>query len=98
MSIAGMDALDQGTIDRALRNLDGTARKEWLGANAILGTSLAVAYLIGTLAVFGGFRLIGYPVRYASVAWPRSWWQINAARAQYFLKKGADALAPTPVS
>ena len=68
-------------------------RPFWTIVLRYCGTSLAVAYLIGTLAVFGGFRLIGYPVRYASVAWPRSWWQINAARAQYFLKKGADALA-----
>jgi len=39
----GMDARDQAAIDRALRDLDGTANKSRLGANAILGVSLAVA-------------------------------------------------------
>ncbi len=41
--IVGMDALDQVAIDRALRDLDGTPNKGRLGANAILGISLAVA-------------------------------------------------------
>jgi hypothetical protein len=38
-------------------------------------------------------RAIGYPVSYVAVAWPRSWWRIDVARAEYFLKKGANALA-----
>ncbi len=42
--IIGMDALDQGEIDRALINIDGTHNKAKLGANAILGVSLAVAH------------------------------------------------------
>jgi enolase len=43
-AIKGMSALDQGKIDRALIKLDGTPDKSRLGANAILGTSLAVAH------------------------------------------------------
>ena len=39
----GLDALDQRGIDRGLIDLDGTDNKARLGANAILGTSLAVA-------------------------------------------------------
>jgi len=39
----GLDALDQRGIDRGLIDLDGTDNKAHLGANAILGTSLAVA-------------------------------------------------------
>jgi enolase len=39
----GMDALDQRGIDRGLLDLDGTDNKARFGANAILGTSLAVA-------------------------------------------------------
>src|ERR1700681_2488536 len=39
----GMDARDQARIDRALCDLDGTADKSRLGANAVLGASLAVA-------------------------------------------------------
>ncbi|MFO1083890.1 MAG: phosphopyruvate hydratase [Reyranellaceae bacterium] len=41
--LAGLDALEQIKIDRALIELDGTANKGRLGANAILGASLAVA-------------------------------------------------------
>nr|MQY80822.1 phosphopyruvate hydratase [Dehalococcoidia bacterium] len=42
-SIKGMAATDQEAIDRKLIELDGTDNKSYLGANAILGTSLAVA-------------------------------------------------------
>lgn len=41
--IVGLDARDQALIDRAMCELDGTENKERLGANAILGVSLAVA-------------------------------------------------------
>ncbi|MFH1646585.1 MAG: phosphopyruvate hydratase [Chloroflexota bacterium] len=43
-SIVGMAATDQAKIDRALIELDGTPDKSKLGANAILGASLAVAH------------------------------------------------------
>jgi enolase len=42
-AIRGADAADQGTLDRRLLELDGTPNKGRLGANAILGVSLAVA-------------------------------------------------------
>ena len=42
-AIAGMSALEQAAIDQRLIELDGTANKARLGANATLGTSLAVA-------------------------------------------------------
>ena len=42
-TIEGFDALEQRTIDRILCDLDGTDNKARLGANAILGTSLAIA-------------------------------------------------------
>ncbi|MHA2427661.1 MAG: phosphopyruvate hydratase, partial [Candidatus Hermodarchaeia archaeon] len=42
-AIIGMDAREQQTIDAKLRELDGTPNKSRLGANAILGVSLAVA-------------------------------------------------------
>ncbi len=41
--IGGLDALDQRLVDRVMIELDGTDNKARLGANAILGTSLAVA-------------------------------------------------------
>jgi enolase len=43
-SVAGLDAADQQGLDRALIALDGTANKSRLGANAILGVSLAAAH------------------------------------------------------
>jgi enolase len=42
-ALVGFDALDQRDIDRVLLELDGTDNKSRLGANAILGVSLAVA-------------------------------------------------------
>jgi enolase 1/2/3 len=42
-AIAGRDVLDQEALDRALIELDGTPNKSRLGANAILGVSLAAA-------------------------------------------------------
>ncbi len=42
-AIVGMDALDQSRVDQAMLRLDGTPNKSRLGANAILGVSLAVA-------------------------------------------------------
>ena len=41
--LAGWDALDQAAIDQQMITIDGTANKSKLGANAILGVSLAVA-------------------------------------------------------
>src|SRR5579884_1448170 len=43
-AVAGLDAADQAALDRALVALDGTANKSRLGANAILGVSLAAAH------------------------------------------------------
>ena len=43
-ALLGMDALDQAKIDQILLELDGTPNKERLGANAILGASLATAH------------------------------------------------------
>jgi enolase len=42
-AVEGLDALDQRSLDQALADLDGTDNKGRLGANALLGVSLAVA-------------------------------------------------------
>ncbi len=42
-TLIGLDATDQGTLDRLMIELDGTPNKSSLGANAILGVSLALA-------------------------------------------------------
>src|SRR6202165_1126460 len=43
-AVAGIDAADQGALDRGLIERDGTPNKSRLGANAILGVSLAAAH------------------------------------------------------
>ncbi|HEX5225091.1 MAG TPA: phosphopyruvate hydratase [Solirubrobacteraceae bacterium] len=43
-ALAGQDAADQAALDRALIELDGTPNKSRLGANAVLGVSLAAAH------------------------------------------------------
>lgn len=43
-AIRGMEVTDQSSIDRAMIDLDGTANKAGLGANAILGVSMATAH------------------------------------------------------
>ncbi len=57
--IEGMDALDQVGIDRAMIELDGTPTKSKLGANAILGVSLAVAKAAAEALEMPLFRYIG---------------------------------------
>ncbi len=42
-SVIGMDALDQSAVDKVLLDADGTPNKSKMGANAILGVSMAVA-------------------------------------------------------
>ncbi|RCK78145.1 MAG: Enolase [Candidatus Ozemobacter sibiricus] len=57
--IEGMDALDQRAVDHALIELDGTPNKSKLGANAILGVSLAVAKAAADLVGLPLYRYIG---------------------------------------
>jgi len=57
--LGGMDAADQGGIDRLLIELDGTANKEVLGANAILGVSLACAHAAAAAHDLPLYRYLG---------------------------------------
>ena len=57
--IAGMAADDQEDIDRALIELDGTPNKSRLGANAMLGVSLAVAHAAAAQAGLPLYRYLG---------------------------------------
>ena len=59
--IQGMDALDQIELDRAMIELDGTPNKSRLGANAILGVSLAVAKAAAESSSLPLFRYVGGP-------------------------------------
>lgn len=58
-ALIGMDALDQGAVDRAMIELDGTPHKEKLGANAILGVSLATARAAAESSNLPLFRYLG---------------------------------------
>ena len=58
-ALAGMDAEDQRRIDRTLIDLDGTRNKARLGANAILGVSLAVAKAAADASALPLYRYIG---------------------------------------
>ncbi len=57
--LIGLDALDQTAIDRELITLDGTPNKKRLGANAILGVSMAVARAAAEEAGLPLYRYIG---------------------------------------
>ncbi|MCM2282603.1 MAG: phosphopyruvate hydratase [Bdellovibrionaceae bacterium] len=57
--IIGMDATDQVMIDRVLRDIDGTQNKGKLGANAILGVSLAVAKAAANTSGLPLYRYVG---------------------------------------
>jgi enolase len=58
-AIVGLDAEDQNAIDRAMCELDGTPNKSRIGANAILGVSLAVAKAAAEAAALPLYRYVG---------------------------------------
>ena len=60
-ALLGLDALDQRGIDHLLIDLDGTENKGRLGANAILGTSLALAQAAASELDLPLFRAVGGP-------------------------------------
>ena len=57
--VMGLDATDQRLIDRVLIDLDGTPNKARLGANAILGVSLASAYAAAAALELPLYQYIG---------------------------------------
>ncbi|CAM3204367.1 MULTISPECIES: phosphopyruvate hydratase [Corynebacterium] len=60
-AVAGIDADDQRLIDKAMIDLDGTDNKSRLGANAILGVSIAAAKAAAESAGLPLYRYIGGP-------------------------------------
>jgi enolase len=58
-AIAGHDAADQGRLDGAMIELDGTPNKSRLGANAILGVSLAAAHAQASEQQLSLWRYLG---------------------------------------
>lgn len=60
-ALLGLDATDQAFIDKTMIELDGTANKKNLGANAILGVSLAVAKAAADACGLPLYKYIGGP-------------------------------------
>jgi enolase len=58
-ALRGLDARDQRTVDQTLIDLDGTKNKSRLGANAILGCSLAAAKAAAAAAGISLFQWVG---------------------------------------
>jgi len=58
-ALVGMDAVEQVIIDQTLLDLDGTANKSRLGANAILGVSLATAKAAAEASALPLYRYVG---------------------------------------
>ncbi|MCD6726182.1 MAG: phosphopyruvate hydratase [Solirubrobacteraceae bacterium] len=58
-AVRGMEAVDQRALDRALIELDGTSAKSRLGANAVLGVSLAAAHASAAEAGLPLWRHLG---------------------------------------
>jgi enolase len=61
LALKGWNALDQAKIDVKLLELDGTPNKKNLGANALLGVSLAVAHAAAAAENMPLFRYLGGP-------------------------------------
>ncbi|MGL5810719.1 MAG: phosphopyruvate hydratase [Nocardioides sp.] len=63
-AVVGLEADDQRLVDQAMLDLDGTPNKSKLGANAILGVSLAVARAAAESAALPLHRYLGGPNAY----------------------------------
>ncbi|MBK6846312.1 MAG: phosphopyruvate hydratase [Proteobacteria bacterium] len=60
-AVVGLDALDQALVDQTMLRLDGTPNKAKLGANAMLGVSLAVARAAADSVGLPLYRYLGGP-------------------------------------
>ena len=60
-AIVGLDATDQTAVDHAMLSLDGTPNKSVLGANAILGASMATAHAAASASGLPLYKYLGGP-------------------------------------
>ena len=60
-TLVGLDATDQTAIDQAMLDLDGTPNKSVLGANAILGASMATAHAAASACGLPLYKYLGGP-------------------------------------
>jgi enolase len=99
--LVGMDALDQHDVDRALVDLDGTPNKSRLGANAILGASLATAHAAAKsrgLPLYrylggAGARLLPVPMMNILNGGAHTGWQSTDAQEFMVMPIGAPTFA-----
>ena len=99
--LVGMDALDQHAIDSALVDLDGTPNKSRLGANAILGASLATAHAAAKsrgLPLYrylggAGARLLPVPMMNILNGGAHTGWQSTDAQEFMVMPIGAPTFA-----
>lgn len=68
-------------------------RPFWGRAFLYYAGSLLVLALVAVIAVFSGFRAIGYRVPLNVVAWPPAWHRVHQARADYFYRMALRTLA-----
>ncbi len=61
-ALLGLSSLDQGTVDAAMRELDGSDNKSALGANAVLAVSMAVARAAANGVGLPLYRYLGGPM------------------------------------
>ncbi len=100
-NLVGWDATEQKAIDAALLELDGTPNKSKLGANAILGTSLAVAKAAANAVGLPLYRYIGgvyahvLPVPMMNIlnGGAHTGWQSTDAQEFMVMPLGADSFA-----
>ena len=67
-------------------------RPFWGRAAAWFGGAVVALCFVCVVLSFGFLRTVGYPVRFASVAWPPAWHEIREARGRYFFQKAEVAL------
>ena len=60
-TLVGLDATDQAGVDQAMLDLDGTPNKSVLGANAILGASMATAHAAASACGLPLYKYLGGP-------------------------------------
>lgn len=100
-ALIGWDAREQKAIDEALLDLDGTKNKSNLGANAILGTSLAVAKAAASSVGLPLYRYIGgvyahvLPVPMLNIlnGGAHTGWQSTDAQEFMVMPLGAESFA-----
>jgi len=100
-ALIGWDAVEQKAIDMALLELDGTPNKSKLGANAILGTSLAVAKAAANAVSLPLYRYLGgvyahlLPVPMLNIlnGGAHTGWQTTDAQEFMVMPLGAESFA-----